>query len=147
MPHPGLLHPESLPLRQATADPYLHKRHSSTQRQVWLSLCWVSCVHKVLFEPSERLWQVWGLILNMILPLLLSCWGFSCALGCGVSFFFLVGIQHSPVDGCSAVSCNFRVLAGEDTWPPLHLSTGKQIVQTPQNMTSPFSFCQFSPKL
>ena len=62
-------------------------------------------------------------------------------------FFFLVGIQHSPVDGCSAVSCNFRVLAGEDTWPPLHLSTGKQIVQIPQNMTSPFSLCQFSPKL
>ena len=26
MPYPGLLHPE--PLRQATADPYLHRRHS-----------------------------------------------------------------------------------------------------------------------
>ena len=37
--------------------------------------------HKVLFEPSERLWQVWGLILNVILPLLLSCWGFPFALG------------------------------------------------------------------
>ena len=24
------------------------------------------------------------------------------------------GIQHSPVDGCSAVSCKFEVLAGED---------------------------------
>ena len=24
--------------------------------------------HKVLFEPSKRLWQVWGLILNAILP-------------------------------------------------------------------------------
>ena len=28
--------------------------------------------------------------------------------------FFFGGIQHSPVDGCSAVSCNFGVLAGED---------------------------------
>ena len=27
---------------------------------------------------------------------------------------FFVGIQHSPVDGCSAVSYNFGVLAGED---------------------------------
>ena len=27
-------------------------------------------VHKVLFEPSERLWWVWDLILNVILPLL-----------------------------------------------------------------------------
>ena len=45
--------------------------------------------HKVLFEPSEHLWWVWGLILNVILPLLPSCWGFSFALGCGV--FFLVG--------------------------------------------------------
>ena len=41
--------------------------------------------HKVLYEPSEHLWQVWGLILNVILPLLLSCWGFFLALGCGVS--------------------------------------------------------------
>ena len=40
-------------------------------------------VHKALFEPSEHLWWVWGLILNMILPLLSSCWGFSFALGHG----------------------------------------------------------------
>ena len=44
-------------------------------------------VHKVLFEPSERLWRVWSLILNTISPLLPSCQGFSFALGCGVSFF------------------------------------------------------------
>ena len=53
-----------------------------------------------------------GLILNVISPLLLSCWGFSFALGCGVSFFG--GLQHSSVNGCSASSCNFGVLAGED---------------------------------
>ena len=70
---------------------------------------------KVLFEPSKHLWQVWALILNMIMPLLplLSCWGFSFALGYGF-FFFFGGIQHSPVGGCSAGSCNFVVLAGED---------------------------------
>ena len=68
--------------------------------------------YTVLFEPSEHLWWVWGLILNVILPLLPSCWGFSFALGRGVSFFG--GIQCSPVDGCSAVSCNFGVLSGED---------------------------------
>ena len=54
MPYPGLLHPEPLPLQQATADPYLHRRHSNTQRQVWLSLCGVSGVHNVLFEPSNQ---------------------------------------------------------------------------------------------
>ena len=43
-------------------------------------------VHKILFEPSEHLWWVWGLILNEISPLLLSCWGFSFAHGCGVIF-------------------------------------------------------------
>ena len=69
-------------------------------------------VYKVLFELSERLWWVWGLILKEISPFLLSCWGFSFALGCGVSFFG--GIQHSPIDGCSVASCNFGVLAGED---------------------------------
>ena len=46
-------------------------------------------VHKVLFETSECLWQVWDLILNPVLPLLLSCWGFSFALGHGLSL--LVG--------------------------------------------------------
>ena len=68
--------------------------------------------HKVLFEPSEHLWRVWGLILNVISPLLPSCWGFSFALGCGVSFFG--GIQYSPFNGCSAAGCNFGVLTGED---------------------------------
>ena len=114
MPHPALLHPEPLPLWRATADLYLCKRHSKTQRQVWLSLCGVSgswCAQG-LFDPSKCLWWVWGLILNVILPLLLSCWGFSFNLGCGVSFFG--GIQHSPIDDCSAVSCNFGVLIGED---------------------------------
>ena len=67
--------------------------------------------NKVLFESSEHLWWVWCLILKVILPLLPSCWGFSFALGRGVSFFG--GIQHSPVDGCSTASCNFGVLAGE----------------------------------
>ena len=38
----GLLHPEPVPLQQATADPRLHRRQSNTQRQVWLSLCGVS---------------------------------------------------------------------------------------------------------
>ena len=52
-------------------------------------------VHKVLFEPSECLWWVWVLILNEILPLLPSCWGFSFVLGHGVSFFG--GIQCSAV--------------------------------------------------
>ena len=38
-------------------------------------------LQKLLFEPSECLRWVWGLILNVILSLLLSCLGFSFALG------------------------------------------------------------------
>ena len=68
--------------------------------------------HKVSFEPFWASLVGWGVILNEISPLLLSCWGFSFALRCGMSFFG--GIQHSPVDGCSAASCSFGVLAGED---------------------------------
>ena len=44
--------------------------------------------HEVWFEPSYHLWWVWGLILNVISPLLPSCWGFSFALGHGFFFFF-----------------------------------------------------------
>ena len=40
-----------------------------------------------------------------------SCWGFSFALACGVSFFG--GIQHSLVNGRSAVTCSFGILTGE----------------------------------
>ena len=68
--------------------------------------------YKDLFEPSEHLWWVWGLFLDAVSPLLPSYWNFSFALGHGVSFFG--GIQYSPVDGCSAASCNFGVLVGED---------------------------------
>ena len=110
MPYPGLLHPAcpcGIPLLTCTFA-------GDTQTQFWLSLCRVSgswCAQG-LFEPSKSLWQEWGLILNVILPRLPSCWGFSFALGCGVSFFG--GIQHSPVESCSAVSCNFGLLMGED---------------------------------
>ena len=58
-----------------------------TQTQFCLSVCRASgswCTQG-MFEPSKHLWRVWGLILNAILPLLLSCWGFSFALGHGVS--------------------------------------------------------------
>ena len=68
--------------------------------------------YEVLCEPFKHLWLVWGLILNVISPLLLSGWVFSFALGSGISFFG--GIQHSPVNGSSAMSCNFGVLTGED---------------------------------
>ena len=60
-----------------------------TQTQFWLSLCGVPgywCTQG-LFEPSKCLWRVWGLILDEISSLLPSCWGFSFALVCGVSFF------------------------------------------------------------
>ena len=67
---------------------------------------------QVLFESFKHLWRVWGLILNAISPFLSSCWGFSFARGHGVSFFG--GIQYSPVNSCSVVSCNFEVLTGED---------------------------------
>ena len=64
-------------------------------------------VHKVSYEPSERLWQVWGLILNTILPLLLTFGAFPLPLD--VEHLF-GGIQHSPVNSCSAASCSFGVL-------------------------------------
>ena len=47
------------------------------QTQFCLGLCGISgswCAQG-LFEPSECLWQEWGLIINMNLPFLPSCWG------------------------------------------------------------------------
>ena len=81
--------PESAaPRAPAPAGPLLTRTSTGhTETQFCLSLCGVSgswCTQG-LFEPSECLWQVWGLILNMISPLLPSCWGFSFARGCGIS--------------------------------------------------------------
>ena len=63
MPYPGLLHPEPLPLRQATADLYLHRKHSNTVLSESLWGCWSWCTQG-LFEPSEHLWHIWDLILK-----------------------------------------------------------------------------------
>ena len=93
-------------------------RHSKAGLAQPLVVSLDSGAHKVLFEPLELLWLVWDLILNVISPLQLSCWGFSFALGCGYLFFG--GIHHSPVDGCSVVSCNFGVLTGEDECTPFY---------------------------
>ena len=46
MPYPSLLHPEPLPLWQATSDPYLCRRHSNT----------VLC---------QSLWGLWVLVCTM----------------------------------------------------------------------------------
>ena len=52
---PGLLQSEPLSPRQATANFYLHRRHSNTQRQVWLSLLWdlwvLVCIRFFLSPP------------------------------------------------------------------------------------------------
>ena len=53
--------------------------------------------HKVLFEPSEHLQLVWGLILNRILALLLSCWASPLPLDVGYFFIFLVGSNISQL--------------------------------------------------
>ena len=93
-----------------------HTFTGDTQTQFWHSFCGISgswCAQG-LFEPSVHLWWERSLNLNVILPLLLPCWGFSFVLGCGVSFFG--EFQLPSVDGCSAASCAFGVLAeGEHT--------------------------------
>ena len=102
---PGLLLPEPPSPQQATADLCLLRRHSNTQRQVWLSLLWGLWVlmHTRFCLSPQHLWWLWGLILNTILPLLPSYWGFSFALGCGISFFG--GVRFSSVQfSCSVVS-------------------------------------------
>ena len=92
MPYP---HPEPLSLRQTTADPYLHRRCSNRvlSQSLWVPGSWST---QRLFEPSENLWQEWDLILNVNSPPPPppSCWGFSFALGCGVSPYCWSSAYH-----------------------------------------------------
>ena len=68
-----------------------HTYTGDTQTQFLLSLCGVfgSWYTQGLFEHSKHLWNVWGLILNAIPPLLPSCWGLSFAFGHEVSFLLV----------------------------------------------------------
>ena len=87
MPYPGLLYPEPRPCSSALLT---RTSSRSTQTQFWLSLCGVSGSWwaQGLFERSERLWQLWGLFLNMISPLLPSSGAFPLPLE---MYLFLVG--------------------------------------------------------
>ena len=111
MTYLGLLHSKPLLLWQTTADPYLRRRHSNTQRQV-LSVCGVSwCAQGLVWALRASLVGMGFDFKHDFTPPTIFL-GFSFALGCGISFFG--GIQHSPVDGSSAASCNFGVLTEED---------------------------------
>ena len=59
IPYPGLLNPEPQPLWQATADLYLHRSHSNTQGQVWLSLCGFS------WWAKPFVWALWASLAGM----------------------------------------------------------------------------------
>ena len=70
--------------------------NAQTQFCFTLSGVSVSWCTQGLFEPSEHLWQEWGLILNANSPLLPSLWGFSFALGSGVSLRSHSSIMQLP---------------------------------------------------
>ena len=68
-----------------------------TQTQFCLSLCGFSrswCTQS-LFQPSEHLWRVWGLILNAISPLLLSFWASPLPLDVGYLLKVVLALQGS----------------------------------------------------
>ena len=91
--------------------PYLHRRGSNKVLSqslwgLWVLVCtrfvwalWVSLVGK-RFNSKHCFTS-----LAVLLGLLLCPWTW------GIFFWW---IQHSPVDCCSAASCSFGVLAGED---------------------------------
>ena len=91
-----------------------------THGQVRLSLCEAS----LSWCTQGFVWALWVSLVgmgfdskcNFAPPTILL--GFFFALGLGVSFSG--GIQHSPVDGCSAASRNFGVLTGEDERPSFY---------------------------
>ena len=53
MPYPSQPHPEPLPLRQSTADPYLHRRHSNTALSQSLWGLWV-------LVCTRFVWALWA---------------------------------------------------------------------------------------
>ena len=91
MPYPGLLHPELLHLWEAVDDLYLCRRPQTLKGRSGSVSVGPPVAHKVLFEPSEHLWRIWGLILNVI-SLLLPFAG-SSSLPLDVAYLLLVGFN------------------------------------------------------
>ena len=158
MPYPSLMHPEPLPLRQSTADPYLHRRHSNTVLSqslwgLWVLVCtrfvwalWASLAgmgfdSKSEFAPPTIFlglllcpWM-WG-ISSQLFQCLLSYWGFSDP-GCGIS-------PHSQSSeaqlslltlnvGCLFTGCSTNVAAIPDLGcgvSPLIRSSAAQLLLT-----------------
>ena len=98
-----------------------------TQTQFCLSLCGVSgswCTQG-LFEPSKCFWQVWGLILKVISPLLPSFWGFSFAFGRGVSPQIRSSATQPPLLGRKVMTNLDSILKSRD----ITLSTKVHLVK------------------
>ena len=79
-PSPAAGHRRPTPAPETPGHPWASLRQSLVGSLLLSPGSWCT---QAMFEPSERLWWVWGLILNVISPLLPSFWGFS-ALGRGV---------------------------------------------------------------
>ena len=78
---PGMLWPVHCFLA-GPDDLCLHRSCSINQVQILPQSIWgflVPGAQKILLEPSVHLSWLWGLILNVILPFLPSCWVFSFA--------------------------------------------------------------------
>ena len=109
MPYSSLLHP-AIPKSAAPRSPTPVAVHccpipsQETLKQFCLSLYGIfgSQCAQGLFEPSEPVCQVWGLILNKISPILVSCWGFSFALGHGISPQSCSSMGQPPLQHCAA---------------------------------------------
>ena len=72
------------PCPHSSADQYILRRYPNIVLYQFLWGLWVLVCTRYVWS-SEHLWWVWGLILHVISPLQPSCWGFSFALGCGIS--------------------------------------------------------------
>ena len=80
-----------------------------------------------MFELSEHLWWISGLILNVIFPLLPSCWGFSFALGHEVSPQSCSSMAKSLLQ-CLASCWGFSTL-GHGVSPHSHSSATQPSLQ------------------
>ena len=87
----------TLPLRQSTAHLNLCRRQPNTVLSHSLWGLWV-LVHTGLFESTEHLWWLWGLILKAILPLLHLARAPPLPLNVG----YLLKVSSAPHSRCSS---------------------------------------------
>ena len=94
MPYPGLLHPECMPLQQATLDPYHLRRHSNSPDLVSVGFLGLVLMGRAILSKSLIQFSVdgWGCVPSLLFNLRPN-YGVLAVLGCNLKSDRMISVH------------------------------------------------------